>query len=80
MKLKNITIKEGKPANLKLKKEDKTYLPEQEFEVSNERGKELLKMEIDGKPIVEKVKESKESTEQKEEKASQNENIQENLQ
>lgn len=77
MKLKNITIKEGKPANLKLKKEDKIYLPEQEFEVSNERGKELLKMEIDGEPIVEKVKEPKESTEQK---AAQNENVQENLQ
>lgn len=77
MKLKNITIKDGKQANLKLKKEDKIYLPEQEFEVSNERGKELLKIEIDGKPIVEKVKEPKESTEQK---VSQNENIQENLQ
>lgn len=59
MKLKNITIKDGKPANLRLEKEDKTYLPEEEFEVSNERGKELLKIEIDNKPIVEKVKETK---------------------
>lgn len=61
MKLKNIAIKDGKPVNLKLKKEDKTYLPEEEFEVSNERGKELLKIEMDGKPIVEKVKEVKTS-------------------
>ncbi len=59
MKLKNVTLKDGKPANLRLKKEDKMYLPNEEFEVSNERGKELLKLEIDGKPIVEKVKESK---------------------
>lgn len=59
MKLKNVTLKDGKLANLKLKKEDKTYLPGEEFEVSNERGKELLKIEIDGKPIVEKVKENK---------------------
>lgn len=59
MKLKNITIKDGKPANLRLKKEDKTYLPGEEFEVSNERGKELLKIELDGNPIVEKVKEVK---------------------
>lgn len=59
MKLKNITIKDGKPANLKLKEENKVYLPGEEFEVSNERGKELLKIQIDGKPIVEKVKEAK---------------------
>ncbi len=59
MKLRNITLKDGKPANLRLKKEDKTYLPNEEFEISDERGKELLKLEIDGKPIVEKIKESK---------------------
>ncbi len=61
MKLKNITIKDGKSANLRLEKEDKIYLPGEEFEVSNERGKELLKIQIDGKPIVEKVKEAKTS-------------------
>lgn len=59
MKLKNITIKDGKPANLRLEKEDKIYLPGEEFEVSNERGKELLKVVIDNNPIVEKVKETK---------------------
>lgn len=59
MKLKNVTLKDGKTANLRLKKEDKTYLPNEEFEVSDERGKELLKIEIDGNPIVEKVKEAK---------------------
>ena len=59
MKLKNVTLKDGKPANLRLKKEDKTYLPNEEFEVSNERGKELLKLKIDDNPIVEKVKEPK---------------------
>lgn len=59
MKLKNVTLKDGKPANLNLKREDKTYLPGEEFEVSDERGKELLKLEIDDKPIVEKVKEAK---------------------
>lgn len=59
MKLRNITLKDGKPANLRLTKEDKTYLPNEEFEVSDERGKELLKLKVEDNPIVEKVKESK---------------------
>lgn len=62
MKLKNVTIKNGKPANLKLKKEEKIYLPEEEFEINDERGKELLKIKIEEKPIVEKVKEQKTSS------------------
>lgn len=60
MKLKNIAKKNGKEVNLSLQKGSrKVIIPNQEFEVSDERGKELLKTEIDGKPIVEKVKEVK---------------------
>ncbi len=61
MKLKNISIKNGKSANLRLEKEDKIYLVNEEFEIDNERAKQLLKIQIDGNPIVEKVKEVKTS-------------------
>ncbi len=53
MKLKNISIKNGKSANLRLEKEDKIYLVNEEFEIDNERAKQLLKIQIDGNPIVE---------------------------
>lgn len=61
MKLMNITLKNGKSANLNLKKEDKMYLPNEEFEVSEERGKELLEIKIDGNPIVKEIIEVKET-------------------
>ena len=60
MKLRNIAKKNGKEVNLELQKERrKVIAPNQEFEVSDERGKELLKITIEDKPIVEKVKEEK---------------------
>ena len=46
-----------KDANLHLKKENKFYLHNQEFEVEDERGKELLNTKWEGNPIVEEVKE-----------------------
>lgn len=63
MKLKNIARKEGQEVNLELTKEKKLVTPNQEFEVSDERAKELLSMKIDEKPIVEKIKEEKTSKE-----------------
>lgn len=58
MKLRVIAKTENmKSANLQLKKEGKVYLPNEEFEVDNERGKELLKIKWEGNPIVEEVKE-----------------------
>lgn len=60
MKLKNIAKKNGKEVNLELRKEGRKIIaPNQEFEISDERGKELLKTTIDNQPIVEKVKEEK---------------------
>ena len=60
MKLRNIAKKNGKEVNLELQKERrKVIAPNQEFEVSDEWGKELLKITIEDKPIVEKVKEEK---------------------
>lgn len=62
MKLKNIAKKNGKEVNLELQKERRKIItPNQEFEVSNERGKELLDIKIEGNPIVEKVKETQTS-------------------
>lgn len=46
-----------KKANLELKKENKFYLPDEEFEISDEKGKELLNTKWEGNPIVEEVKE-----------------------
>jgi len=64
MKLRNIAKKNGKEVNLELKKEGrKIVAPNQEFEINDERAKELLKMAIEDKPIVEKVKEEKNSKE-----------------
>lgn len=58
MKLRVIAKTENmKSANLQLKKEGKVYLPNEEFEVDNERGKELLKIKWEGNSIVEEVKE-----------------------
>ena len=50
-----------KNANLHLKKENKFYLHNQEFEVVDERGKELLNTKWEGNPIVEEVKEQAKS-------------------
>ena len=47
-----------KEANLQLKKEKKFYLHNEEFEVNDERGKELLDTKWEGNPIVEEVKET----------------------
>lgn len=66
MKLKNIATKNEKAINLQIGKYGKIIVPNQEFEIDDTKGKELLKRTIDEKPIVEKVK------------SSQNENNQEN--
>ncbi len=59
MKLRNIAKKENKPLNINLRKEDKLILPNEEFEVSDDRAKELLKQTVEDKPIVEVVKDAK---------------------
>lgn len=60
MKLKNIAEKQGKKINLELMKDKrKVILPNQEFEVNDELGKELLEKTIDNKLIVEVIKEQK---------------------
>lgn len=60
MKLKNIAQKNGKAINLELVKDGKRLIiANQEFEINDERAKELLKKTVDGKPIVEKLKEDK---------------------
>lgn len=60
MKLKNVAQKQGKAINLELVKDGKRLIiANQEFEINDEIAKELLKQTIDGKPIVEKVKEDK---------------------
>ena len=46
-----------KKANLHLEKENVFKLPGEEFEVTEERGNELLKVTWEGNPIVEEVKE-----------------------
>lgn len=59
MKLRNIAEKNGKMINLQIGKYGKVVVPNQEFEVTDEKGKELLNIKINEKPIVEKVKEEK---------------------
>lgn len=59
MKLRNIAKKNGKEINLDLRKERRLIIPNQEFEIADDRAKELLNIKIDNKPIVEKVKEEK---------------------
>ena len=59
MKLRNIAKKENKPLNINLRKEDKLILPNEEFEVSDDRAKELLEQTVEDKPIVEVVKDAK---------------------
>lgn len=59
MKLRNIAKKENKPLNINLRKEDKLILPNEEFEVNDDRAKELLEQTVEDKPIVEVVKEAK---------------------
>lgn len=60
MKLRNIAQKNGKAINLQIMKDNKRLvLANQEFEVSDEIGKDLLKQTIEDKAIVEKVKEEK---------------------
>jgi hypothetical protein len=59
MKLRNIAKKENKPLNINLRKEDKLILPNEEFEVSDDRAKELLEQTVEDKPIVEVVKDTK---------------------
>lgn len=59
MKLRNIAKKENKPLNINLRKEDKLILPNEEFEVSDGRAKELLEQTVEDKPIVEVVKDAK---------------------
>ncbi len=50
---------DGKDASLTLKKEGKIYLHGREFEVSEERGKELLEKKEGDYPVVEVVKDKK---------------------
>lgn len=59
MKLRNIAKKENKPLNINLRKEDKLILPNEEFEVNDDRAKELLGQTVEDKPIVEVVKDAK---------------------
>lgn len=59
MKLRNIAKKENKPLNINLRKEDKLILPNEEFEVNDDRAKELLEQTVEDKPIVEVVKDTK---------------------
>ena len=59
MKLRNIAIKNSKEINLDLIKEKQLIVPNQAFEVSDERAKELLAVKIEGNPIVEQIKEIK---------------------
>ncbi len=60
MKLRNIAQKNGKAINLQIMKDNKKLvLANQEFEVSDEIGKDLLKQTIDDKAIVERIKEEK---------------------
>ena len=60
MKLRNIAQKNGKAINLQIMKDNKRLvLANQEFEVSDEIGKDLLKQTIEDKEILEKVKEEK---------------------
>ncbi len=60
MKLRNIAQKNGKAINLQIMKDNKRLvLANQEFEVSDEIGKDLLKQTIEDKAIVEKIKEEK---------------------
>lgn len=68
MKLRVIAENEkGNKVNLHLRQEDKLYLPGAEFEVNDiQRAKELLNTIVNGKPVVEKVKESKIESENKE--------------
>lgn len=65
MKLRNIATKGGKAINLAVLINDrrKLVIPNQEFEISDARTKELLKQKIDNKPIVELVKELKKDKE-----------------
>lgn len=63
MKLRNVAAKEGKAINLQIGKYGKVVIPNQEFEVDEVKGKELLNTKIDNKPIVEKIKEEKASKE-----------------
>ncbi len=63
MKLKNIAKKNGKAINLQIGKYGKIVVPNQEFEVDDKKGKELLNQKIDNNPIVEKLKEEKVSKE-----------------
>ena len=63
MKLKNIAKKNGKEINLQIGKYGKIVAPNQEFEVDDKKGKELLNQKIDNNPIVEKIKEEKVSKE-----------------
>ena len=50
--------KNGKDANLELKKDKKFYLHNEVFEVEDERGKELLDSKWEDNPVVEEVKEA----------------------
>lgn len=59
MKLRNIAKKENKPLNINLRKEEKLILPNEEFEVNDDRAKELLGQTVEDKPIVEVVKDAK---------------------
>lgn len=56
MKLRVIAKDEkGKEVSIKLKKEEKFLMPNEEFEVDDERGKELLRIKYVNSPIVEKI-------------------------
>lgn len=56
MKLRAIAKDEkGKEVSIKLKKEEKFLMPNEEFEVDDERGKELLGIKYVNSPIVEKI-------------------------
>lgn len=60
MKLRVVAKDEnGKDASLTLRKEGKIYLHGKEFEVDDERGKELLSKKNGEYPIVELVKDKK---------------------
>lgn len=62
MKLKVIAKdKDGRALALNLKKEKKYYMPNIEFEIEEERGKELLAKKHDDNPVVEQVETPKKS-------------------
>lgn len=61
MKLKVVAeYSNGKPSSLTLTKEKKIMVYGEEFEVSEERAKEILSATFNGKPVAVEVKEKEE--------------------